>query len=174
MNKQEAILLDIFLEDSILYENKGGTEYANVNRIVKGNDKLKNLSETKVNNLLHIIRKEQVKLHSPLITGESILKTDYTHITNFINDGGFKKIYRKRRNEFYFKWIGFSISVFTFIIVVYPLFPINNEVVERDNTQEKKLESKKQEKLQIQQELDSLKILYHKLKTINHQNDSVN
>jgi hypothetical protein len=174
MNKQEAILLDIFLEDSLLYENKGGTEYTSVKRVVEGNDKLKNLSETKVNNLLHIIRKEQSKLHSPLITGESILKTDYTHITDFINDGGFKKIYRKRRNDSYFKWIGFSISFFTFIIVVYPLFPINNEVVEKDNTQEKKLESKKQEKLQIQQELDSLKILYHKLKTINHQNDSVN
>ena len=174
MKKQEAILLDIFLEDSLLYENKGGTEYASVNRIVKGNDKLKDLSETKVNNLLHIIRKEQAKLHSPLIIGESILKTDYTHITDFINDGGFKKIYRKRRNECYFKWISFSISLLTFIIVVYPLFQIDNKSVEKDNTQEKKIESKKQEKLQIQQELDSLKILYHKLKTINHQNDSVN
>ena len=174
MNKREAILLDIFLEDSLLYENKGGTEYISVNRVVKGNDKLKNLSETKINNLLHIIRKEQAKLHSPLIVGESILKTDYTHITDFINNGGFKEIYRKRRNDFYFKWTGFILTVLTFILVAIQFLIETTSKTLKTESLKQKTGLNQQEKLQIQQELDSLKILYRKSKTINHQNDSVN
>jgi hypothetical protein len=118
MTKQQSILLDVLLNDFTKPEYQGNGGMVNVENVVKGNEKLENLSESELNELLYIIRKEQLKIGIQLLSGTSIFVVFESHIKDFLNIGGFKKLRVKKRNELYFKWIGFIITILTFIILI--------------------------------------------------------
>jgi hypothetical protein len=122
MTKRQSILLDILLIDFTKPEYRGNGGMVNIEKVVKGNEKLKILSEFELNKLLYIIRKEQIKIGIQLLTGTSIFLVFDSHIKDFLNIGGFKKLRIKKRNELYFKWTGFIIIILTFIILIYSTF----------------------------------------------------
>ena len=116
MTKQQSILLDILLTDFTKPEYRGNAGMVNVENVAKGNEKLQNLSKSELDKLLYIIRKEQIKIGIQLLSGTSIFVVFDSHINDFLSIGGFKKLRIKKRNELYFKWIGFIIIILTFII----------------------------------------------------------
>ena len=121
MTKRQAILLDTLLKDFTNSEYQGNVG-VNIEKVVNGNVLFKNLSKSEINNLLYIIRKEQIKNGIELITGESIFVVYKTRINDFLNDGGFKSLRKKRITESLIKWIGFVITVLTFILLIYSTF----------------------------------------------------
>jgi len=179
MNKEQSILSDIFLEDSMLFENKNNSNITSIKKVIKSNEKLKNLSDIEIRYLLHIIRKEQVKLHSLLIEGgEEILKTHDTHIEDFLNDGGFQKIYKDRLKKYRFEFIKFLIPLTTLGILVYMNFIKESDLTTKKETLENttQSESLKQDQSEVKQKnikKDSLENHYHKSTNLNRQNDSL-
>ena len=69
MTRKQSILLDTLLKDFTIPEYQGNNG-VNIERVIDGNDLLKSLPKTEINNLLYIIRKEQIKNGILLITGE--------------------------------------------------------------------------------------------------------
>jgi hypothetical protein len=122
MTKQQSILLDILLTDFLKPEYRGNGGYVNIEKVINGNEKLKNLSESELNKLLYIIRVEQIKIGIQLLSGSAVFTVFNSHIKDFLNIGGFKKLHLKKRNEFYFKWTVFIITILTFIILIYSTF----------------------------------------------------
>ena len=140
MTRRQAILLDTLLKDFTNSEYQGNVG-VNIDKVVNGNVLFKNLSKSEINNLLYIIRKEQIKNGIELITGESIFVVYKARINDFLNDGGFKSLRKKRITESLIKWIGFVITVLTFILLIYSTFfqeNIQNEKPElKSETSEK-------------------------------------
>jgi hypothetical protein len=122
MTKQQSILLDILLTDFLKPEYRGNGGFVNIEKVINGNEKLKNLSESELNKLLYIIRVEQIKIGIQLLSGSAIFVVFDSHIKDFLNIGGFKKLHLKKRNEFYFKWTVFIITILTFIVLIYSTF----------------------------------------------------
>ncbi|WP_139959892.1 hypothetical protein [Flavicella sediminum] len=157
MTKEQSILLDILLIDFTKPEYRGNSGMVNLENVVKGNEKLIKLSELELNKLLYIIRKEQIKIGIQLLSGTSIFVVFETHINDFINIGGFKKLRIKKRNESYFKWTSFIIIVLSFIILLYSTFFQKNSNIENI-----KLDIKPTEKVDITKIPDSLELITDK------------
>ena len=122
MNKKESILLDILLKDFTTPEYKGNAGMVNIDKVINGNDKLKNLSGLDIKKLLYIIRKEQVRIGINLITGESIFLTYDSHINDFLDGGGFELKHKKERHKLITKWLVFIITILTFFLLIYSTF----------------------------------------------------
>jgi len=168
MTKQQSILLDILLTDFAKPEYRGNGAMVNIEKVVKGNEKLKILSESELNKLLYIIRKEQIKIGIQLLSGTSIFVVFDSHIKDFLNIGGFKKLRIKKRNELYFKWIGFIITVLTFIILIYATFFQEysqkevTEQISKPHTEKIESQIKPTEKVNLTNVPDSLKLIPNK------------
>jgi len=168
MTKQQSILLDILLTDFTKSEYRGNAGMVNIENVVKGNEKLQALSESELNKLLYIIRKEQIKIGIQLLSGSSIFVVFETHINDFLSIGGFKKLRINKRNELYFKGIGFIIIVLTFIILIYSTFfqkHSQKEVTERilkPPTEKIELQIKPTEKVDLSKVPDSLGLISNK------------
>ncbi|UMB61095.1 hypothetical protein MHL31_02570 [Lutibacter sp. A80] len=170
MTKQQSILLDILLIDFTKPEYRGNGGLVNIEKVVKGNEKLKNISEIELNKLLYIIRKEQLKIGIQLLSGTSIFIVFDSHIKDFLNIGGFKKLRIKKRNENYFKWSGFIITTLTFIILIYSTFIQGN--TQQIETKKNEQDIRKRE-FQTKISKDSLKIDYNKMNEVNIKTDSI-
>jgi hypothetical protein len=168
MTKQQSILLDILLNDFSKPEYQGNEGMVNVENVVKGNKKLKNISESELNELLYIIRKEQLKIGIQLLSGTSIFVVFESHIKDFLNIGGFKKLRVKKRNELYFKWIGFIITILTFIILIYSTFFQENvqkaeaEQISKPQKEKIELQVKTTVKIDLTKVPDSLELITEK------------
>jgi hypothetical protein len=156
MTKRQAILLDTLLKDFTNSEYQGNVG-VNIDKVVNGNVLFKNLSKSEINNLLYVIRKEQIKNGIELITGESIFVVYKTRINDFLNDGGFKSLRKKRITESLIKWIGFVMTVLTFILLIYSTF-----FQENIQNEKPELKSETSEKVDLSKVPDSLELIADK------------
>lgn len=156
MTKRQAILLDTLLKDFTNSEYQGNVG-VNIDKVVNGNVLFKNLSKSEINNLLYIIRKEQIKNGIELISGESIFVVYKTRINDFLNNGGFKSLRKKRITESLIKWIGFVITVLTFILLIYSTF-----FQENIQNEKSELKSETPEKVDLSKVPDSLELIADK------------
>ena len=155
MTKKQSILLDTLLKDFTIPEYQGNIG-VKIEEVINGNELLKNLTKSEINNLLYIIRKEQIKIGIELITGESIFVVYKTRINDFLNSGGFKSLRKKRLTENLIKWIGFILTVLTFILLIYSTF--FQEKLQKET--ELKVEPK--EKVDLTKVPDSLELITEK------------
>lgn len=62
-----------------------------------------------------------------LISGNTRFLVHDSHVRDFLNEGGFKKLRTKKRNELVIKRIVFIISLLTFGLLLYSTFFQNNQ-----------------------------------------------
>jgi hypothetical protein len=107
--KQIDILLSEFKDTGRLYKPKFREE----------SDKLKHISDKELDELIAIIRFEQVKLNIIVLTGVSnTFIINREQVITLENIGGFEKIYKKYRTESSIKWVTLIIVVVTFILAL--------------------------------------------------------
>ena len=170
MTKQQSILLDILLTDFTKGEYRGNGGFVNIEKVIDGNEKLKNLSDSELNKLLYLIRVEQIKIGIQLLSGSAIFTVFETHIKDFLNVGGFKKLRLKKRNEFYFKWTVFIITILTFIVLIYSTFfqeNLQKKITDSNSKNDRK------EILRIKTLKDSVKINSNKKNDLILRKDSI-
>ncbi|SNR61088.1 hypothetical protein SAMN06265371_106238 [Lutibacter agarilyticus] len=171
MNWKQAKLLDILLKDFTIIKYKGNG-YTTVEKVKKGNKHLNKLSNLEIDKLLFIIKKEQLKLPKPMLSGDIsiFLANEYT-INEFLNSGGFKKIFWKNIWELYLKRLVQLIAIISFIKLV--IFGLNKYISQSEKIEDDKSSPQQSEKKQTKVLKDSSDIHYHKSNLINQEYDSL-
>ncbi|MGJ8760008.1 MAG: hypothetical protein ACSHXA_05655 [Polaribacter sp.] len=144
MNFKQSKLLDILLKDFTISEYKGN-EYTTVEKVKNGNERLKNLSELEINKLLFIIKKEQLKLPLKMLNGDiDIFVANECTINEFLNSGGFKKIFWKNIWDLYLKRLVQLIAIIGFVRLI--IFGVNKYTCQSEKKQDDKLLIQQSEK----------------------------
>jgi hypothetical protein len=171
MNHKQSILLDVLLKDFTILEYKGNG-YTTVEKVKSGNNKLNKLSNSEINKLIFIIKKEQLKLPKPMLIGDMdiFIANEYT-INEFLNSGGFKKLFWKNIWELYLKRLVQIIAILGFIRLT--IFGINKYINQQGRKLDDKVLNLKSEKKQTKVLQDSLNIHFHKPIKENFEIDSL-
>lgn len=164
MTYKESKRIDLMLSE-FLKENRIeiSSSINEVNFVKKGS--VPKLTQSELKKLLHLVRKEQTVIGIELINGHNILKVNVQTISDFLTDGGFEKIKRKRVIKWWTNAIKFALALATFGILIYVHFIKDQEsdsktiqeTVQNESLMEKE-EKPKSEELEpkISNDIDSL------------------
>jgi hypothetical protein len=161
MNRKQSILLDILLNDFTIPKYRGNLGMVDIKKVINSNKELKKLNDSEINRLLYIIRKEQIKIGINLLSGDAIFLVYESHIKDFLNNGGFKKIYRKHITDLLIKR---TLQIGGFLALIRLLFLGFEYIYLPDKKQDDKLIIQQSEILQAKTLKDSSNIHYHKTK----------
>ncbi|GGH45501.1 hypothetical protein IA57_04045 [Mangrovimonas yunxiaonensis] len=141
-SKRIDLILSEFLKEDRIEISSSINE---VNFVKKG--RVHKLTETELKKLLHLIKKEQTAIGIELITGHDIIHVEFKTISDFLADGGFEKIIRKRLTNKTIKITTFVLSVFTFLIlfikniIIDPIWATKTEkIIQEPYQQHKRME----------------------------------
>jgi len=144
-SKRIDLILSEFLKEDKIEISSSINE---VNFIKKGS--VPKLTKTELKKLLHLVRKEQTAIGLELINGHNIVKVYVQTISDFLSDGGFEKIIRKRLINKSIKITTFILSLFTFIIlfikniIIEPIWVTKTEKIIQEPYQQHKLMEKQE------------------------------
>ncbi len=161
MTKRQSILLDILLEDFKIPEYIGNGSLVSIDSVTKGNKLLSELSELEIKELLLLITSEFHKSGIPLIQGNFGYSVHRENISIFLKNGGFKGLYKKKKNSKIGKILLYTTSILTFFILIYSTF------FQKDSQNKKaelktELQEKPTEKIDLTKVSDSLELIFDK------------
>lgn len=146
MTYKESKRIDLILSEFLKEDRIEISSSVNlVNFIKKGH--VPKLTEKELKKLLHLVRKEQTAIGIELINGHDVVHVNFKTISDFLSDGGFEKVIRKRLTNKTIKITTFILSVFTFLIlfikniIINPIWVTKTEkIIQEPYQQHKKME----------------------------------
>lgn len=126
LTKQKAEELDVLFSAILDWEGENQLGHIDVFQVASSIDILSNKSKNEILDLLYIGKLEQQKVYQ-FFSGGTKLNVDNLSLCNFLNNGGFKKVYldekRKKRIDSFRFW---SIFILTLVSIFISLYQYRN------------------------------------------------
>jgi hypothetical protein len=131
MTFKQSKQLDILLKDFLIPEYVGNGSLVAITSVTEGNEKLKNLSDTDVSELLLIIKSKINETGIPLIIGNFGFTVYKSNIKIFLKNGGFVKCFWKERLSLILLRTVQFIAIFWFLRLIFlSIFPKDSRKVD--------------------------------------------
>lgn len=118
MTYKESKRIDLILSEFLKEDRIEISSSVNLVNFIK-KCRVSKLTETELKKLLHLVRKEQTAIGIELINGHDVVHVKFKTISDFLSDGGFEKIIRKRLINNINKDCHFYIITFYFFDIIY-------------------------------------------------------